>query len=277
MKQYTDMLQHIIDKGVLKPTRAVLQSTGERVHAFSVFGYQNRYDLTDGFPAVTTKKLAFKAVVAELLWFLAGDTNVKTLQAQGVHIWNQWANAEGDVGPVYGKQWRSWVGPQGQTVDQIRDVIQGITDVKNTPHASVGRRLIVSAWNPVDVPAMALPACHAFFQFSVTGGKLSCQLYQRSADAFLGVPFNIASYALLTHLIALKTGLQVGDFIHTFGDLHIYANHIEQVREQIAREPFPLPRLLLPSELPSLESIDPTQIRLDSYQSHPALRGEVAV
>jgi len=277
LKQYSDLVRHVLETGTRKPTRAKLASTGKNIDAISVFGYQTRFDLNEGFPAVTTKKLAWKSIVAELLWFLAGDTNAKSLQAQGVTIWDQWAHPEsGDVGPIYGKQWRSWSAPDGQVIDQIEQVVNGIRAVVADPTASVGRRLIVSAWNPVDIPKMGLPPCHALFQFSVTDGRLSCLLYQRSADAFLGVPFNIASYALLTHMIAQVTGLGVGHFVHSFGDLHVYENHIPQCREQISRAPYPLPKLVLPSA-EKLEDFTIEGIKLEGYQCHPALRGEVAV
>jgi thymidylate synthase len=278
MRAYLELLRHVLAHGVKKPTRAVLPSTGQKIGALSVFGYQARFDLSAGFPAVTTKKLAFRAMARELLWFLAGDTNVRSLQADDVHIWDEWADPEtGEVGPVYGKQWRSWAGPRGEVIDQIAAVVRGVEQVKQDPTASVGRRLVVSAWNPSDLPAMALPPCHALFQFSVTEGKLSCQLYQRSGDAFLGVPFNIASYALLTHLVARVTGLEVGEFIHSFGDLHIYENHLEQVRAQLEREPHPLPRLWLNPERQRLDDFTLDDVKLIDYQHHPALRGEVAV
>ncbi len=298
---YLEMLRNIISHGKRKPTRAILQSTGKNIHAISLFGYQARFDLQLGFPAVTTKKLAFKTMVRELLWFLSGDTNVKTLQDQNVHIWDEWADPAGDLGPIYGKQWRSWATPDGQSLDQMLNLINGIEAVKKDPTASVGRRLIVTAWNPADLPNMKLPPCHALFQFSVTDGQLSCQLYQRSADAFLGVPFNIASYALLTYLLAQVTGLQVGEFIHSFGDLHIYENHLEQVTEQLLRNPYPAPKLILPPHLsantaPTISNLKPTNlfylpnrgplrtfsplqaddISLDGYECHPALKGEVA-
>jgi len=256
----------------------VLPSTGQKIDALSVFGYQARFDLAEGFPAVTTKKLAFRAMARELLWFIAGDTNARSLQADDVHIWDEWADpVTGEVGPVYGKQWRSWAGPRGEVVDQLAAVLRGIEQVKADPTASAGRRLVVSAWNPVDLPAMALPPCHALFQFSVTGQRLSCHLYQRSADAFLGVPFNIASYALLTHLVAQVTGLTAGEFIHSFGDLHIYANHLEQVQAQLAREPRPLPRLWVEPARQRLEDFTLADVRLEGYEPHPPLRGEVAV
>jgi thymidylate synthase len=255
----------------------VLRSTGEKVDALSVFGYQMRFDLSAGFPAVTTKRLAFNPVVHELIWFLRGATNIAYLRENNVTIWDEWADEAGELGPVYGKQWRSWEGPQGETIDQIKNVLAGIEAVKRDPTASVGRRLIVSAWNPADVPRMALPPCHTLFQFSVTDGRLSCQLYQRSADLFLGVPFNIASYALLTHLVAHVSGLEAGEFVHTFGDAHIYTNHLEQVDEQLRREPFPLPRLRIADSLTDLGRIEREQIELVGYRCHPSLKGEVAV
>jgi thymidylate synthase len=278
MKPYLDLLRYILDHGVLKPTRAVLPSTGKKIGALSVFGYQARFDLREGFPAVTTKKLAFRAVARELLWFIAGDTNAKNLQADNVHIWDEWADPQtGEVGPVYGKQWRSWEGPGGESVDQIEAVLRGILRVKQDPSASEARRLVVSAWNPVDLPKMALQPCHVLFQFSVTEGRLSCHLTQRSADAFLGVPFNIASYALLTCMMAQVTGLLPGEFIHSFGDLHIYENHLEQVREQLGREPHPSPRLWLNPGRKALGEFTLDDIRLEGYQHHPQIRGEVAV
>jgi thymidylate synthase len=277
MRPYLDLLRFVLDHGVRKPTRAVLPSTGQKIDALSVFGYQARFDLREGFPAVTTKKLAFRAMARELLWFLAGDTNVRSLQADNVHIWDEWADPDGSVGPVYGKQWRSWATPDGGSIDQIAAVIEGVRQVVQEPTASVGRRLLVSAWNPADLPDMKLPPCHALFQFSVTEGRLSCQLYQRSADAFLGVPFNIASYALLTHLIARVTGLDVGEFIHSFGDLHIYTNHLEQVQAQLTRAPYPLPTLWLNPACERLDAFTLDDIRLENYRHHPQLRGEVAV
>jgi thymidylate synthase len=237
-----------------------------------VFGYQMRFDLAEGFPAVTTKKLAFDAVVHELLWFLRGDTNVRYLLDHNVYIWDEWADpATGDCGPIYGKQWRSWAGPDGRVVDQIADVIRGI---RTNPDS---RRLVVSAWNPADVPAMALPPCHALFQFYVLEGRLSCQLYQRSGDVFLGVPFNIASYALLTCMIAQVTGLRPGEFVHTFGDAHLYENHVEQATTQLAREPHPLPRLTLDPSVREIDQFRREHIALDGYRHHPPIKGEVAV
>src|SRR5439155_11249792 len=226
MHQYLELLRHVRDHGVRKPTRAVLRSTGAKIDALSIFGYQMRFDLNEGFPAVTTKKLAFGAVVHELLWFLKGSTNIGYLREHKVTIWDEWADANGDVGPIYGKQWRAWEGPEGQKIDQIANLLEGIEAVQKDPAATVGRRLVLTAWNPADVPKMSVPACHTLSQFSLSEGRLSCQLYQRSADLFLGVPFNIASYALLTHLIAQVSQVSVGEFIHTFGDVHIYTNHL---------------------------------------------------
>jgi thymidylate synthase len=277
VKQYLDLLRHVRDHGVRKPTRAVLPSTGVKIDALSVFGYQMRFDLSEGFPAVTTKKLAFGPVVHELIWFLQGSTNIRYLKENKVSIWDEWADAEGELGPVYGKQWRSWEAPTGQHIDQIANLLDGIEAVKKDPTAAVGRRLIVSAWNPTDVARMALPPCHTMFQFALSAGRLSCQLYQRSADLFLGVPFNIASYALLTHLVAHVTGLEVGEFIHTFGDVHIYLNHLDQVNQQLQREPFPLPRLRIDAAVTSLDNLKRQQIELLDYRHHPALPGEVAV
>jgi thymidylate synthase len=278
MKQYLDLLRHVRDRGVRKPTRAVLRSTGEKIDAVSVFGYQLRFDLNEGFPAVTTKKLAFNAVVHELLWFLSGSTNVRDLQVNNVSIWDEWADEEsGDVGPIYGKQWRKWEAPNGKTIDQFDYLLDGIKSVKIDPTASEGRRLVISAWNPADIKAMSVPACHTLAQFSLTDGRLSCQLYQRSADSFLGVPFNIASYALLTHLIAHVSGVGVGDFIHTFGDVHIYTNHLEQVEEQLRRKPYPLPRISIDPSVKNLDEFKREHIVLLGYQHHPSLVGEVAV
>jgi thymidylate synthase len=277
MRGYLDLLRDVRENGVRKPTRAILRSTGEKIDAFSVFGRQVRFRLNDGFPLVTTKRIAFNAIVHELIWFLRGSTNVGYLRDHGVTIWDEWADEAGELGPVYGKQWRSWAAPDGTTIDQIASVVRGIEGLKEDPTASVGRRLIVTAWNPADVGRMALPPCHTLFQFDVSGGKLSCQLYQRSADLFLGVPFNIASYALLTQLVAHVTRLDLGDFVHTFGDAHIYSNHLEQVDEQLGREPFPLPRLEIDPEIRDLNAIDRNQIRLVGYRSHPSLKGEVAV
>ena len=277
MKQYLDLLRHVRDHGVRKPTRAVLLSTNEKIDALSVFGYQMRFDLRDGFPAVTTKKLAFGAVVHELLWFLSGSTNVADLKRHNVTIWDEWADEQGDVGPIYGKQWRRWETPSGESIDQIAYLLDGIEAVKRDATASVGRRLLVSAWNPADLAKTKVPACHTLCQFSLTDGRLSCQLYQRSADSFLGVPFNIASYALLTHLVAQISGVGVGEFIHTFGDVHIYTNHLEQVEGQLRRQPYPLPRLWLDPSVNNLDTVERRHIALLDYQHHPALSGEVAV
>lgn len=277
MHTYLKLLQDIIDGGDVKPTRARLQSTGEQVGALSLFGYQMRFDLADGFPAVTTKKLAFNWVVHELLWFLSGSTNIAYLRDKKVTIWDEWADAEGELGPVYGKQWRSWEAPTGESIDQIAQLIDGIETVKKNPSVSVARRLIVSAWNPADVRRMALPPCHTLFQFSVSGESLSCQLYQRSADAFLGVPFNIASYALLTHLVAHVVGLKPKWFIHTFGDVHIYLNHLDQVKEQLTRTPYELPTLWIDPNVRSLGELKHEHVKLRGYRHHPPLHGEVAV
>jgi len=277
MRQYLELLRDVRERGARKPTRAVLRSTGEKIDALSVFGRQIRFDLSEGFPLVTTKRTAFGAIVHELIWFLRGSTNIAYLKEHGVTIWDEWADERGELGPVYGKQWRSWATPDGRSIDQIAAVVAGIRAVIADPTASVGRRLIVSAWNPGEVAEMALPPCHTLFQFNVTEGRLSCQLYQRSADLFLGVPFNIASYALLTHLVAHVTGLTPGEFVHTFGDAHIYTNHLDQVDEQLTRAPLPLPRIEVAPEVSDLSKIDRDQIRLVGYQSHPALRGEVAV
>lgn len=298
MRTYLTMLQHILDNGELI-------SNGRTKEGYiSVFGYQNRYNLREGFPAVTTKKLFFRGIATELIWFLSGDTNVKFLQDNGVKIWDEWATKEqcakfgreeGDLGPVYGKLWRAWESPNKsrpifsedvtgeyggdkegfelQTIDQIQRVIDRI---KTNPSC---RRLIVSGWDPANCDKVALPPCHTLFQFKVSHGgtRLNCQLYQRSADAFLGVPFNIASYALLTHMVAQVTGLEVGEFVHTFGDLHIYENHVEQVKEQLSREPLTAPKLWLNPEVKSIDGFKPEDIKLIGYQSHPSIKGDVAV
>lgn len=277
MRQYLDLLRDVRIHGARTPTRAVLRSTGARIDALSVFGRQVRFDLAEGFPLVTTKKVSFAAVVHELIWFLRGATNIAYLRDHGVTIWDEWADENGELGPVYGKQWRSWAAPDGRTIDQIAGLIAGIRAVIADPAASVGRRLIVSAWNPADLDAMALPPCHTLFQFHVVGDRLSCQLYQRSADLFLGVPFNIASYALLTHLAAHVTGLSAGEFVHTFGDAHIYTNHLDQVDIQLARAPLPPPRLFIDPAVADLAQVRREQVKLLDYQSHPALAGEVAV
>lgn len=264
MQQYQQLLKHILETGARKDDRT---GTG----TLSVFGYQMRFDLQQGFPLVTTKKLHLKSIIYELLWFLKGDTNVKYLQDHGVSIWNEWANENGDLGPVYGRQWRSWEGADGQTFDQIQELIH---QIKTNPDS---RRLIVSAWNVAELPKMALSPCHALFQFYVADGKLSCQLYQRSADVFLGVPFNIASYALLTMMIAQVCGLQPGDFIHTFGDAHLYSNHLEQARLQLSRAPFPLPTMKINPEVKDIFSFSFEDFTLENYQSHPHIKAPVAV
>ena len=264
MQQYLDLLSHVMENGVDRGDRT---GTGTR----GVFGYQMRFDLADGFPMVTTKKLHKKSIIHELIWFLAGDTNISYLQDNGVKIWDEWADEAGDLGPVYGKQWRRWEGPDGAVIDQVDKVIHAI---RNNPNS---RRHIVSAWNPADVDEMALPPCHCLFQFHVANGKLSCQLYQRSADIFLGVPFNIASYALLTHMMAQVCGLEVGDFVHTFGDAHIYSNHFEQVKEQLSREPLPLPRLKLNPDVKSIYDFEYGDVKILGYKAHPHIAGKVAV
>jgi thymidylate synthase len=272
MKQYLDLLRYVRNHGVRKKSRPVLKSTGTAPDAFSIFGYQMRFDLGEGFPAVTTKKLAFDAVVHELLWFLRGDTNVQYLRERDVHIWDGWADpVTGDCGPIYGKQWRSWAAPDGRVIDQLGDAIAAI---RATPDS---RRLVVSAWNPADVPAMALPPCHTLFQFYVLDGRLSCQLYQRSGDVFLGVPFNIASYALLTHMVAQVTGLRPGELIHSLGDVHLYENHVAPADVQLGREPFPLPRLELDPSVRHIDGFERRHIALEGYRHHPPLRGEVAI
>ncbi len=264
MQQYHDLMRRVLEEGTKKEDRT---GTG----TYSVFGHQMRFDLADGFPMITTKKLHLKSIVYELLWFLAGDTNIKYLTDNGVRIWNEWADENGDLGPVYGHQWRSWATADGRTVDQISNVIERI---KTNPD---DRRLIVSSWNVGEIPKMALPPCHCFFQFYVADGKLSCQLYQRSADIFLGVPFNIASYALLTLMVAQVCGLKPGEFVHTFGDAHIYANHIDQVKEQLSRDFFPLPEMHLNPHVKSIFDFKFEDFELIGYQAHPHIKGEVAV
>ncbi|MBO7141741.1 MAG: thymidylate synthase [Bacteroidales bacterium] len=264
MKQYLDLLQHILDHGVKKQDRT---GTG----TISTFGYQMRFNLEEGFPLVTTKKVHLKSIIYELLWFLNGDTNVKYLQDHGVRIWNEWADANGDLGPVYGYQWRHWRTPDGKEVDQIANLIEGL---KKNPDS---RRHIVSAWNPADVDDMALPPCHTMFQFYVADGRLSCQLYQRSGDTFLGIPFNIASYALLTMMVAQVCGLKPGDFVHTIGDAHIYLNHIEQVKLQLSRNPYPLPTMKINPEVKDIFSFKYEDFTLENYQCHPTIKGEISV
>ncbi len=264
MKQYLDLLQRVLDEGTLKHDRT---GTG----TISVFGHQLRFNLADGFPLVTTKKVHLKSIIYELLWFLQGDTNVKYLQDHGVRIWNEWADENGDLGPVYGRQWRAWKNYDGTVTDQISNVIN---QIKNNPDS---RRLIVSAWNVADVDKMKLPPCHALFQFYVAGGRLSLQLYQRSADLFLGVPFNIASYALLLLMVAQVTGLEPGDFVHSFGDAHIYTNHLEQVREQLSREPRQLPVMRLNPEVKDIFDFKYEDFTLEGYDPWPLIKGVVSV
>ena len=277
MQTYLDLLQHILNHGTRKSDRT---GTG----TISLFGYQMRFDLSEGFPAVTTKKLHLKSIVHELLWFLRGDTNIRYLNEHGVRIWDEWATPDGDLGPVYGAQWRNWLAPDGRRIDQIAQLLQ---DLRERPDS---RRHIVSAWNPALLPdesrspaenaargLQALPPCHTMFQFHVAGDRLSCQLYQRSADVFLGVPFNIASYSLLTMMIAQVVGLEPGDFVHTFGDVHIYLNHLEQVQTQLAREPFPLPRMKINPDVKDLFGFGYEDFELLGYECHPAIRAPIAV
>lgn len=264
MQAYLDLLSHIMENGVDKPDRT---GTGVR----SVFGHQMRFNLAAGFPMVTTKKLHLRSIIHELLWFLKGDTNIAYLKENGVRIWDDWADENGDLGPVYGYQWRSWPAPNGEKIDQIANLIQMI---KTNPNS---RRLIVSAWNPALVDQMALPPCHSLFQFYVANGKLSCQLYQRSADTFLGVPFNIASYSLLTLMVAQVCGLEPGDFVHTFGDAHIYSNHFEQVQEQLSRQPKPLPQMLLNPEIKDIFNFRFEDFELKNYTHHPHIKAPIAV
>jgi len=264
MNQYEILLRHVLENGVLKTDRT---GTGTK----SVFGYQMRFNLSEGFPLITTKRLHLKSIIHELLWFLKGDKNIRYLKENGVTIWDEWADANGDLGPVYGKQWRSWEAADGRRIDQITQAVEAI---KENPDS---RRIIVSAWNAGDLDQMALMPCHAFFQFYVAGGRLSCQLYQRSADVFLGVPFNIASYSLLTMMMAQVTGLKPGEFIHTFGDVHIYSNHREQVNLQLSREPRALPRMKLNPEVSNLFEFKYEDFSLEGYDPHPAIKAPVAV
>jgi len=264
MRQYLDLMQHVLARGVEKRDR-----TG--VGTLALFGHQIRFDLAAGFPLLTTKKLHVKSIIYELLWFLRGDTNVKYLREHGVSIWDEWADAAGELGPIYGRQWRSWPAPDGRTIDQIAKVI---AEIRANPHS---RRLIVSAWNPAEIDRMALPPCHCLFQFYVAQGRLSCQLYQRSADIFLGVPFNIASYALLTLMTAQVTGYAPGEFIHTFGDVHLYLNHVEQAREQLARAPRPLPTMRLNPAVEDIFAFRYEDFALENYHPHPHIKAEVAV
>jgi len=264
MHQYLGLLREVLENGAEKSDRT---GTGTR----SLFGRQLRFDLQQGFPLVTTKKLHLRSIIHELLWFLKGETNIAYLKENKVAIWDEWADANGDLGPVYGKQWRRWSGPDGVEIDQMRWVVD---EIRRNPDS---RRLIVNAWNVADLPKMALMPCHAMFQFYVANGRLSCQLYQRSADIFLGVPFNIASYALLTHMVAQVCDLDVGDFVHTFGDVHVYSNHFEQAREQLAREPMPLPKLILDPSVRDLFAFRASHIAIDGYQPHAAIKAPVAV
>lgn len=264
MKAYHELLQHILDNGADKQDRT---GTGTR----SVFGYQMRFDLAEGFPLLTTKKLHTKSIIHELLWFLKGETNIAYLKEQGVGIWDEWADANGDLGPVYGKQWRSWACPDGSTIDQISEVIQTI---KKNPDS---RRMVVTAWNPAELPQMALSPCHCMFQFYVANGKLSCQLYQRSADVFLGVPFNIASYALLTMMVAQVCDLALGEFIHSFGDTHLYSNHFEQAKLQLSREPRPLPKMQINPDVKDIFGFRFEDFTLEGYDPHPHIKAPVAV
>jgi thymidylate synthase len=264
MHQYLDLMRHVLENGTRKEDRT---GTG----TLSLFGYQMRFNLSRGFPLVTTKQLHLRSIIHELLWFLKGETNIRYLKENGVRIWDEWADENGDLGPVYGAQWRSWPTPEGGHIDQIAQLVEQIR------HNPDSRRLLVSAWNPAEVERMALPPCHCLFQFYVAEGRLSCQLYQRSADIFLGVPFNIASYALLTLMIAQVTGLEPGEFIHTFGDAHLYANHLEQVETQLARDPFPLPRMRLNPAVDSLFDFVYDDFSLEQYQCHPHIKAPVAV
>jgi len=264
MKQYHELMQHILDQGVQKGDRT---GTGTK----SVFGYQMRFNLQEGFPLVTTKKCHLRSIIHELLWFLKGDTNIQYLKENGVSIWDEWADEAGNLGPVYGSQWRNWPTPDGKHIDQIKEVIQ---QIKETPNS---RRMIVSAWNVAEIPNMALPPCHAFFQFYVADGKLSCQLYQRSADVFLGVPFNIASYALLTMMIAQVCDLEAGDFVHTLGDAHLYSNHMEQTSLQLSRAPYPLPTMKINQEVKDIFDFTFEDFELVNYQHHPHIKAPVAI
>lgn len=264
MKQYLDLCRYVLENGTVKGDRT---GTG----TISTFGYQMRLNLEEGFPLLTTKKLHLKSIIYELLWFLQGDTNVRYLQEHGIRIWNEWADENGELGPIYGHQWRSWTGADGTTVDQISELIE---QIKNNPNS---RRLLVNAWNVAEIEKMALPPCHCMFQFYVADGKLSCQLYQRSADVFLGVPFNIASYALLTMMIAQVCGLKPGEFIHTFGDTHIYQNHVEQVKLQLTREPRPLPTLKINPDVKDIFSFRYEDFELENYDPHPHIKGVVSV
>ncbi|MEM9054092.1 MAG: thymidylate synthase [Pseudomonadota bacterium] len=264
MQQYHDLLRDILENGTDRGDRT---GTGTR----GVFGRQMRFDLADGFPMVTTKKLHLRSIIIELLWFLKGDTNIAYLKDNKVSIWDEWADENGDLGPVYGKQWRSWAAPDGRVIDQIQWILD---EIHTNPNS---RRMVVSAWNPADVPDMALPPCHCLFQFNVMDGRLNCQLYQRSADVFLGVPFNIASYALLTMMMARATGLEAGEFVHAFGDAHLYSNHFEQAQLQLTREPYPLPKMILNPEKTDLFGWEYEDFTIEGYQAHPHIKAPVAV
>ena len=264
MRQYLDLLQYVLDHGTERQDRTGTGTMG-------VFGYQMRFDLSEGFPALTTKKLHLRSIIHELLWFLRGDTNIKYLKDNGVSIWDEWADENGDLGPVYGSQWRSWPDGKGGTIDQIANVVR---QIKENPYS---RRLLVTAWNPAEIEEMALPPCHCLFQFYVDNGRLSCQLYQRSADIFLGVPFNIASYALLTMMMAQVCGLEAGEFVHTFGDAHIYKNHLDQVRLQLSRDPRPLPTMRINPEVKDIFGFKYEDFTLENYNPHPHIKGEVSV
>lgn len=264
MRQYLDLVQHILSQGTKKNDRT---GTG----TISVFGYQTRFDLQQGFPALTTKKIHLRSIIHELLWFLSGNTNIRYLQKNGVTIWDEWANEHGELGPVYGSQWRSWPTPDGRHIDQIKNIV---SQIQNNPDS---RRIIVSAWNVAEIENMALPPCHAFFQFYVADGRLSCQLYQRSADVFLGVPFNIASYALLTMMVAQVTGLKVGEFVHTLGDAHLYLNHLEQVHTQLSREPRALPTMKINPDVTSVFDFTFDDFELCDYDPHPSIKAPVAI
>ncbi len=278
MRPYLDLLRLVHDFGQVTASRAVLASTGTRPKTRSIFGHQCRYDLAAGFPLVTTKRVPFRLVAAELLWFLSGSTNVRDLHRDGVHIWDEWADAGGELGPVYGKQWRAWDAGDGRTIDQVAELLRGIAAVVADPEHPAARRLILTAWNPADMGKVRGPSgCHTLAQFHVGAGRLSCHLYQRSADLFLGVPWNIASYALLTCLIARVTGLEAGELVHSFGDAHIYENHLPQLAEQLSREPFPLPNLVVDAGVTALDDFRLGHLVLVGYRSHPALKGEVAI
>lgn len=277
LKQYLDLLRDVLENGVRKPTRAKLKSTGQNIDAISVFGRQLRFDLRQGFPLVTTKSVSFKSIAHELIWFLRGSTNIKYLVDNGVNIWTAWSDGRGELGPVYGSQWRSWKACDGRSTDQIQRIIDGINHVVDDPQSSDGRRLILSAWNVADLPKMALPPCHFASTFNVTNGLLSCSTKIRSNDLFLGAPYNIASYALMTHILAHVTGLGVGDLIYVIDDAHVYSNHIDAVSEQLKREPRALPSIYINPSLANIDNFQKGDVKLVGYNPHPALRGEVAV